>query len=107
MRPKIRLYTHEVLRVTTTKLKAELGLAAWRRAPAVQLRADGVQAEVQLVDLPAPSAHGGTARSMVCPRCSNPRVRTLGLVVGIGWCCRACARWKGTWRKRVPAIPTA
>lgn len=100
MRPKVRLYTHEVLRITTTKLRAELGPSRWRTLSVIQVEADGLQATVQLVDLDAPSVHGGKARSMVCPGCGNPRVRTLGLVPSFGWCCRSCGGWKGAWRKR-------
>lgn len=100
MRAGTRPRTQEVTRTSTAALKLELGPTRWRRTTRVHLEADGYAAEVEIVEVPCASTKGGARRFLRCARCGNARVTVIGLVPGIGWCCRACGRWRS-----VPARP--
>jgi len=90
------LYTDQVMRLSTARLRVELGPRRWSEASTITLEADGWHSNVRLVDVPHPSAHGGTVRRVTCPDCGRP-CATLALVPGKGFCCRRC----GGWRSRV------
>jgi hypothetical protein len=106
VRTRKRWYTDELVRVSTAKLKVELGPARWRATSLVRVEADGFASRVRVIDVAAPSAHGGRRRFLICPACSR-RCTTLGLVPGAGWCCRTCGGWRGRERRRVALAPTA
>jgi hypothetical protein len=98
-----RPWTHEVRRISTATLKLELGPSRWRRTKNVRLEADGYTAAVEVVDEPCPTTRGGSRRFLRCPRCGSSRATVLGVVPGIGWACRSCARWIGRSRRRADA----
>jgi hypothetical protein len=96
-------FTDELLRITTAKLKVELGPARWRSTSQVHLDAGGFDVSVRLVDVPAATTHGGRRRFMVCPSPScGQYCTTLAVVPGVGWLCRRCAGWRGRPRRNAP-----
>lgn len=100
-----RWYTDELLRISTAKLRLELGPKRWRSTSVVRLEADGYVQDVALVDVDAPYVHGGTRRFMVC-RCGS-MCTTLALIPGEGWRCRRCSGYRSRERRRVPATAGA
>ncbi len=109
-------YTDELLRISTAKLKIELGPKRWRNTSTVHLEAEGFAADVRLVDVDAPYVHGSRRRFMICPApgCGT-RCTTLALIPGDGWRCRRCSgyrsregrRWRAEEIVAAPANPSA
>lgn len=104
MRSRARWYADEIQRVSIARLKLDLGPARWRGTKVVHLDADGHEADVPLLDLPAATTFGGTRRFLQCPRCGG-RAQVLGVVPGVGWCCASCGGWKGRAAVRARLLP--
>lgn len=100
MRTRARWYTDEVLRISTSRLRVEMGPAQWRKTSVVHLSADGDQATVVVKDVPSTTTYGGTRRMLECPRCRSS-CTVLGVIPGAGWACRGCGGWRGRDVRRV------
>jgi hypothetical protein len=93
--------TRDVRRVSTAMLKVELGPTRWRATSRVHLECEGYAADVRVVDVPCATSHGSHRRFLECPRCGSTRATVLGVVPGVGWCCRLCGRWRGHAAPRI------
>ena len=88
------VYRDAVTRIGIAQIRASFAPREWRQKEAVTLEAAGVRVTVPIVQLPCPTAKGGTRRWILCPNCTRP-TSVIGLV-SLTWSCsrRDCGAWR-------------
>lgn len=85
-------------RVSIAQVRGHLAPRIYRATNSVRLEHGGVACDVALVTVPAHGSVTAPQRRLGCPRCKRA-VLVLG-VVGDGWCCVRCGRWRSRDRSR-------
>lgn len=96
-------YRDDLVRVSIAQLRARFTPQRFRGLSTVQLENAGHLVEVRIVQQPCPTAHGGTRRWLLCPRCDG-RAQTVGCHPELGWACPALGcvgGWKGRTRRKL------
>lgn len=94
------LYRDSTARFTIAQVRQAYPPRVYRALARVRLEHEGVVADVAIEKIDTPGCIAGARRWFRCPRC-NRRVNVVGVVVGLGWVCRACGGWRSRNRRRV------
>ena len=93
-------FRDSVERLSIRQLRAQFKPRDFAVMDQVHVEAAGTGATIKIARVPAPTAHGGTRRWMVCPTCGR-QTSVVGLVSAgadaeARWACYRC----GVWRSR-------
>lgn len=96
------IYRETVERLSLRQLRANFKPRDFARMDQFHVEAAGTAATIKIARVPAPTAHGGTRRWMVCPTCQRS-TSVVGLVnsdtAEPRWACYRCTNWVS---RRVP-----